>query len=109
MQKMRLVLPILAIGALLCAGAALAVPPCSAINSSDCAATCSILGGSCWGVSGGTCGTGSQPYTYHCSNGNFDGWCSCGGGGCFLSGTQITMADGTIAKVKSRCKAAWTK
>lgn len=82
------------------AGPAEARPPCSHIGQGDCNAVCYLLGGSCNSWSLGSCSSDSAPYTYHCSTTNFSDYCTCssgddGGGGCFLAGTEITMADGT--------------
>jgi hypothetical protein len=83
-----------------------AVPPCSIIGATDCNATCQILGrGSCYSWSIGTCDGGSAQYTYYCQSGPpFTGWCSgCGGGGggCFLAGTKIAMADGSTKPIEN--------
>ena len=78
-----------------------ALPPCSAILSEICPWDCYAAGlGSCLGMTGGRCGVNSQPYTLICSGGTLDGWCSCGSGGCFLEGTEITMADGTRKRIE---------
>jgi hypothetical protein len=72
------------------------------IDGSNCAAECYVLGGSCVSWWKGTCNPDSAPFTYYCSNTTLSGWCTCGssGGGCFLAGTEITLADGTSKHVE---------
>lgn len=83
------------------AGSAEAVPPCSHIGEGDCNAQCYLVGGSCVSWSLGACSSGSAVYTYHCSNATLGGDCTCGsGGGCFLAGTEITMADGSSKAIE---------
>src|SRR5262245_9261458 len=75
-----------------------APPPCSYMTSkSTCSQTCYFEGaGSCVSVTLDS----SCIIHYVCAAGTFYGTCDCPiepgpGGGCFLAGTRITMADGT--------------
>lgn len=106
MRKKTLILCLAGILASFLATSVWAVPPCSYIGYSDCNATCQFLGeGGCSSWSFGACQSQSRPYTYVCTSGfSFGGWCSgctSGGGGCFLAGTQITMADGSTKAIEN--------
>ena len=80
-----------------------AVPPCSwAGTVSACNQTCYFAGaGACTSVWVDS----SCIYHHHCTDGShFSAPCDCGGGGggggCFLAGTQIAMADGTMKPIE---------
>ncbi|HKQ59749.1 MAG TPA: Hint domain-containing protein [Candidatus Polarisedimenticolaceae bacterium] len=100
----------LILGVLLSAASAQAVPHCSQIDYGSCSAVCFGLGhGGCSSWSIGPCQSGSAVYTYVCSDGyTSNDWCSeCSGGGgggnggCFLAGTQITLADGSTKPIET--------
>ena len=106
MRKRLLVLCLGGILTALLATTAWAVPPCSYIGYDDCNSTCLFFGeGGCSSWSFGACQSQSRTYTYVCNSGyTFGGWCSgctSGGGGCFLAGTQITMADGSTKAIET--------
>ncbi len=95
-----------ALGALLLAAMpAWSVPACWMIGQGDCNVSCYVAGyGDCNSWSVGPCNGNSAPYTYYCSSGTINGYCSAcggGGGGCFLAGTEITMADGSTKIIES--------
>ena len=81
-----------------------AVPPCSwAGSKTACTQACYFAnGGKCVSVSVDA----SCNYHYTCQIGSYSGPCDCSieepppGGGCFLAGTRITMADGTTKPIE---------
>jgi hypothetical protein len=82
------------------AGPAAALPPCSYVNSGNCAAEC--YPASCYTWSLGTCSSGTASYTFQCAGFSLPGYCSCGTtGGCFLPGTEISLADGSTKPVEA--------
>jgi len=73
-----------------------AVPSCREMQtSSTCQSTClgAGYGGCMWFWAEGC------TYQYFCQHGQISGPCSCATG-CFLAGTQITMADGTTKPIE---------
>jgi len=79
---------------------AAALPPCSYVNSGNCASQCYPY--SCYSWTVGACEGGSASYTFQCTFTTLPGQCSCGGGGggCFLPGTEISLADGTTKPIE---------
>jgi hypothetical protein len=101
-MRKRLLFLACGFGLLLVAGSAMAVPPCSYVNGTNCGGECALYGQSCISWSVGSCTSGSASYVFHCSGTNISGSCSCGGGGgCFLPGTQISLADGGTKPIES--------
>jgi len=74
---------------------------CSQVSGGDCSVFC--YPSSCWSWSVGTCQNGVAPYHFTCSDGNsLSSTCGCGGGsGCFLAGTEISLADGSTKPIES--------
>ena len=78
----------------------LALPPCTQANAAMfCAQDCNLLGhGGC--LSSGLDFTDGCYFVYTCTDlASFRWHCSCGGG-CFLAGTQITLADGSTKPIE---------
>jgi hypothetical protein len=76
-------------------------PPCTMQNAQGfCNQDCQLLGhGGC--ASYGLDFEGGCYFDYTCTDGAHFHWaCSCGSG-CFLAGTKITMADGTVKPIES--------
>ena len=86
------------VAVLLAAGAVpgWAVPSCREMQTqSACNSSCQFAGyGSCMWFWADGC-----TYQYFCQHGQISGPCSCATG-CFLAGTQITMADGTTKPIE---------
>jgi hypothetical protein len=91
-------------GLFVLAGSVLALPPCSWVDETACAGECLIYQQSCVSWSVGACSTETAPYTFQCSGGTIYGTCDCAGGtggGCFLAGTEISLADGSTKPIES--------
>jgi len=89
------------IALLLLATPAAANITCSQVSGGECSVFC--YPSSCWSWSVGTCQDGAASYHYQCSNGSsLNSTCGCGGGsGCFLPGTEISLADGSTKPIES--------
>jgi hypothetical protein len=91
------------LGALLAllATPAAATIACSQISGGACSAYC--YPASCWSWSLGTCQDGGASYHYQCNDGTgLNSTCGCGTtGGCFLPGTEISLADGSTKPIES--------
>lgn len=86
------------------ASTAVALPPCGqAASYAWCNADCQIVYGlPCTGIDTDFNQPDDCEVIYHCgSSRTLRMGCDCGGGGCFLAGTPITMADGSMKAIES--------
>ena len=90
-----------ALGLVVLAESAAALPPCSYVDQTGCASECLVYQQSCVSWSVGTCSSGTAPYSFQCSGMTITGSCNCGSGGCFLAGTEISLADGSTKPIES--------